>query len=203
MNAVPRHLKRHFYDAANFEMNPQSWAFKPAAAFENAHGLRDIAAYYDFPSRSVEGEHRPLSVFFEHHVGRIYSRAVMDCYKKPAECGFRIERVAEPGREMMVGLRGEWAELQSRNPVLQKVRVDESDALNLYDAVIGAACLFNPDDLNFFLKTRRDTGSLGTVGDAQKIPGYAPLFDAVRVKTGEAPRWVPSIGTLRRIDAQL
>lgn len=195
-------LRAHFYDAAQFELNRDSWGFKPAAAFEAAHGLSGVATYYNFPEKTVDGETTRYGLFFEHYVTSRYSAAVFACYEDPKTNGYKIAKTAELDADLMQGLQDDWDGLVALNPELASVQVDRDDPLNMFDALLGVANIFNVDDMNFFLTNRQTQKSMAIYAYVSKIPDYQPLFDDVcRLAKCQSPGWVPAPQTLQKIKA--
>ncbi len=195
-------LKSHFYDAANFEFNLGSGHYKPAAAFEIAHNISGIAHYYKFPTVTVEGEASNLSIFFDSYTGNKYFKDVMACYRHPLECDYRREKIAELDPALMGELQGEWQALKDLNPELEVVQIDVNDPLHLMDALRGAASLFNPDDISFFLDLCVKEKSWAAAVNAHEVPGYTDLANRVIALAGDRPGWVVSPGTLEKIEKQ-
>lgn len=197
-------LRSHFYDAAQFECNRASWGFKPAAAFEVAHGLSGVAAYYQFPERTIEGETTRYALFFEHYVVGRYSAAVFACYEDPMSNGHKIVKISDLDPALHTALDEDWGVLTALNPELSQVRVDRDDPLNMFDALLGAACLFNVDDLDFFLTNRQAQKSMAIYSYVSTMPDYQLLYDDVcDLAKCSGPGWVPAPQTLRKIKAGL
>ncbi len=197
-------LRTHFYDATQFEMNRESWGFKPAAAFEIAHGLSGVAAYYQFPEKTIDGETTRYALFFEHYLMSRYSTPVLSSYENPKENGYKIVKISDLDADLMQGLQDDWDSLMALNPELAQVRVDRDDALNMFDALVGTANLFNVDDINFFLTSRQAEKSMAIYSYVSKIPSYKPLQDEVcELANVDRLRWVPSLQTLQKIKAGL
>lgn len=193
-------LRAQFYDAAQFELNGQSWGFKPSAAFEVAHGLSGIASYYKFPAVTIDGETTHFSLFFEHHVTSSYSNAVFGCYENPRDNGFQIVKIADLDPALMQRMQDDWKILMTLNPELSAVQVDMHDPLNLFDALTGVSCLLNIDDLNIFLKGRVETKSMAADPYLSKIPGYEKMRDDVNSFFGvQTLGWIAAPQTLQRI----
>lgn len=197
-------LRSHFYDAAQFELNRESWGFKPAAAFEVAHGLSGVAAYYQFPERTVDDETTRYALFFEHYVVGRYAEAVFACYEDPKLNGHKIVRTSDLDTGLQAAMHQDWDMLIALNPELTQVQVDKDDPLNMFDALVGVSCLFNVDDLNFFLTNRQAEKSMAIYSYVSKMPGYQPLFAEIcQLIKADRLGWVPAPQTLQKIKVGL
>lgn len=101
---------------------------------------------------------------------------------------------SSPGfRHVMLQL---WDKMVRLNPPLAAVAVDRANPNHVYDALHGAASGFNPDDINFYLRTRWIEG---------KMPALliASGTRAVENLCGVMPEWITSPQTLDKIGEQL
>ncbi len=197
-------LRRYFYDAASPECDIGSSALKPAAMFEVRTGISGIAAQYAFPERALEGQTGNTPTFYESYLSQTYAAAVFACYKPPRQCNFNIIKIADLAPDTMAALRWDWHELVALNPELGAVTVDEGEPRELFDALAGAACLLNPDDISFFLEKRRITKNLATSALCLDDPAYrAPYDDICKITGLETISWVPAPSTLCRMKDSL
>ncbi len=199
-------VQKHFYDAVNLECNPKSWGFMPAAAFEAAHGLSGVATYYKFPETKIGDEVSRLAIFFTHYAVDRYSSEVFSCYEPPCDDNnYAIKKINELNSDLMLQMQGDWARLTELNPSLGKIGVDIDDPLNLFDAILGVASLFNVSDVDFFVTERYRGKSMDIASYTSNIPEYQKLRQSVDALCANCLRvkWVPSLDTLRHIEVSL
>ncbi len=197
-------FRAHFHDAMGIELHPDSGFYKPSAAFEIVYNLSDIATYYKFPARTVVGETGSLSFFFERHVIQNYSRPVFDCYENPWECDFRIEKISTLHPAIINSMKRDWIDLTALNPETKKIDVDMDDPLILFDALEGVACLFNTDDISFFITRQKQTQSMNIFESSMALPNYAALYNEIcGLVNVNRLEWVPSFETMEQIKEKL
>lgn len=197
-------FRAHFHDAVGIELHPDSGFYKPSAAFEIIHDLSDIATYYKFPARTVDGETGSLSFFFERHVIQNYSRPVFNCYKNPWEYDFRIEKISTLHPAIINSMKKDWIDLTVLNPETKRIDVDVNDPLSLFNALEGVACLFNIEDIAFFITCQKQTRSMNVFENSKALPGYAALYNETCSLTNIGGLgWVPSFETMEQIKEKL
>lgn len=179
-------LRRYFFDASAPECSKDTNVFKPAIAFEVHNGLSGIAGHYQFPTGAT-----PTA--FEQ------SAAHLKCwqyYADPRTTDFKIVRISDPDAAVLDRMQNTWKKLVNLNPSLSIVQPDADDPLLLTHAIFGAAALFNPDDIRFFVGQIKSTGRWDVAKILLEDPAYKTLMDDVKRKSKFYVGWVPAEKTL-------
>lgn len=145
--------------------------------YEQAAGLKGIAASYKFPDG--------LSATRYDHWASSF-------------CGFRDG----DGALETDFLQETWDELVALNPELNRVNT-HGKAFHLRHGIFGAASLFNPDDIEFYIEVHRRCGSAPVALLVHNLPVYRALHDHITARTGVETLWVASPETLLKIHDQV
>jgi hypothetical protein len=99
----------------------------------------------------------------------------------------------------------EWGRLVALNPELSVVKFDASEYRQVYYAVMGAACLFNPIDIDFFVNFKSFTNQEFTAEATRSDPRHMALLSFVNAHYPDLRSicWVPAPSTLLEIKRQL
>ncbi len=89
--------------------------------------------------------------------------------------------------------------LRAENPSLGAIQFDRKNPLQALDLLMGAACGFNVDDIDFYLNRRDELRSVDYRKVGEKI--RAQLLD--RFGERGAIEWNPSLNTLQKIEEQI
>lgn len=190
-----RKLTQHFYDLSSPECSRASIYFKPAVAFEKTYGIDGIAGLYQFPRGA-------LASAFEDAACRIVRSNRY--YAMPTDRDATIRRIKEPSEAAMKANRDLWNRLVDLNPELDLVKPRMDEPMDLHDAIFGAAALFNPADIQFFVKAKQETRSWQVYGLTLAKPDYKALVDEIGRKTllldkPDYPHWLAAPDTLKKI----
>lgn len=93
-------------------------------------------------------------------------------------------------------LKNEWTRLVKLNPCLGIIKTNDNPRF-MRNVIFGAATLFNPDDISFFIEVQRRTqSSRVALLVHQTIPAYGELVRAIESRTNQSIQWIPSPATL-------
>ena len=185
------HTSRAAFGAAAVEYDRASRLFKPAAAFEFRNNITSIAGSYRYPEGMSASE-------FESTLS--YNRDIQACFRKPNECDFRVEQIADIPADIVQDLQDDWAELQHLNPELDAVRLDADDHFYMLHAVNGAACMLNVADIHFYIHEIKRSNSQAVFKNLLADPDYAASFNAVsQLALEQYVGWAPCPETLEDI----
>lgn len=148
-----------------------------SAEFEVASGLRGISANYKFPDQQT---------------------ATQFDYWASSFCSFRDGDSVQETRFV----QGVWGQLVRLNPELGEIKT-EGNPLFIRNGIFGAASLFNPDDINFFIELPKITKCDTVALLAHSTAVYEDLSMEIDSRTGVTRQWVASPETLLKIYDQV
>lgn len=169
---------RYLQGLFRFYVGEQYSCSHPAREYEEQARVKDIAGRYSFPGGLDACRYeRFLYSFFP----------------------WRDEPVDE---KELLSLRREWDKVAGNNSALECVEPDYTSRGSLLNALVGAASLFNPEDIKFFVemcKAGVDYVALHTAKDMD----YNRVEMFIHQRTGTPEGWVLSPQTLCRILEQV
>ena len=165
----------------------------PALEFQTGNHLRGIAGRYVIPGNYTAPEYEDMT-----------SRKMHDA--AAAMAGGDIPRFAfwdiiekAPPPEF---LAKSWNRLVRLNPVLKKVRLDKTNAEDMYNAHLGVTSGFNVDDINFFLEQKK-VGEGLPAKQAREMPVHGDRVKRIDAIALTPMFWVASPKTAEKIEERL
>ena len=101
-------------------------------------------------------------------------------------------------------MKKDWIDLTALNPATKKIDVDMTAPLILFDALEGVACLFNAEDISFFITRQKQTQSMNILESSMALPDYAALYNEIcGLVNIDSLSCVPSFETMGQIKKKL
>ncbi len=169
---TPLNILRYLVNS--FNAPADRWS-QPALKFERSANIRGIAANYYFPQGRTPSE--------------------FECW------AYSFCSADQPGRWEKQFLDKTWAALVSLNAGLETVETNHVPALQVA-AIHGAASLYNPEDINFFLRISKITGVART-DIMDYMASYIALHEDIQSRAGVCMEWVAAPQTLLKIYDQV
>ncbi len=197
--AISQFLKRCFNlnSLSSAEGKSRYLEFLPSANFEAANGITGISADYRLPrGMNVKQYHRYLrrGVFTQ-----LIEWPLNTDWQIVPKSNIRTARIKKLGEE--------WKRLKQLNTELEKVVLEDCDPDILpsvqQDAIAGCASMFNPDDINFFIRHHIETRRCDTLGALAADEEYKTLLKGAEELASCRLQWVASPETLVAIRKQL
>ncbi len=193
-------LKETFYSKASPECNHDLGVYKPAVAFEVFNKVTGIAGNYHFPGGMSATE-------YESTVVPRFSVDVFSKLEDPMQNGFLLVPKEAPDPEVLAEMKNQWEQLKKLNPELNVIDLGDCDPelmpMALFDCIEGCASLFNPDDINTFVKTRIESRRFDVPAIFSEDPDYSKVKAEVSNLAEYRVGWVPSKATLKLISGKL
>lgn len=184
----------------------------PAHRFEAQNNIDGIAGDYVFPNNMTAAAYEDRYTWlFDQHGGIARMPEILKDFYAPERdfkgneikggiADFLGEKASAQYRAL---LNDGWNRLERANPELKALTFDRTHAGETYNALMGVTSGFNVQDIDFFLKLRREN----------KIPAMTVMNDPAFKKhldwmqnaasVCERPCWVPSLPTMENITGQL
>lgn len=145
--------------------------------YEQAAGVRGVAASYQFPNQLT-------ATRYDHWANSF--------------CGFRNG----DGAQETHFLQDTWDDLIALNPQLRRVNTYGHPTTLRY-GIFGAASLFNPDDIEFYIEIERRCDSAPMALLVHSLPSYKALHNEIFIRTGVETSWVAAPKTLLTVRDQV